>query len=151
MCCARCYDDTWLMTATCRCMTTVRWFYYIFQKCFELCFYDLYRRIVTYWLLVISSKLCALFQAILFLQQRMRLQHPTSRVLLALFVATWKHISLADLSITDCRGQSATAIRQFIFDWHMLRHQLLNGNNKNITLICADMIIILTIYFKRAR
>jgi len=23
------------------------------------------------------------------------------------------------------------AIRQFIFDWHMLRHQLLNNNNKD--------------------
>jgi len=27
-----------------------------------------------------------------------------------------KPLSLANLSITDCRGQSATAIRQFIFD-----------------------------------
>ena len=27
--------------------------------------------------------------------------------------ATWKHISLTNLSITDCRDQSATAIRRF--------------------------------------
>jgi len=25
----------------------------------------------------------------------------------------------------------ATAVRQFIFDWLMLRHQLLNNNNNN--------------------
>jgi len=39
-----------------------------------------------------------------------------------------KHISLANLSVTDCRGN---CIRQFIFDWHMLRHQLLNNNNNS--------------------
>jgi len=39
---------------------------------------------------------------------------------------------LANLSVTDCRGQYATAIRQFSFDWHMLRHQLPNKiNNKS--------------------
>jgi len=40
-----------------------------------------------------------------------------------------KPLSSANLSATDCRGETAIASRQFISDWYMLHHQLLNKNN----------------------